>query len=61
VHHCLGAPLARMEGQIAFTALLRRFPRMHLAVEPESLRWRHGLFLRGLEKLPLVMQDAGHA
>jgi cytochrome P450 len=54
VHHCLGAPLARMEGQIAFNALLRRFPTLRLAVEPESLRWHRGLFLRGLEKLPLI-------
>ena len=53
VHHCLGAPLARMEGQIAITALLRRFPNLSLAAEPESLRWRRGLFLRGLEKLPV--------
>jgi cytochrome P450 len=53
VHHCLGAPLARMEGQIAITALLRRFPDLSLAAEAESLRWRRGLFLRGLEKLPL--------
>ena len=53
VHHCLGAPLARMEGQIAITALLQRFPDLRLAAEPESLRWRRGLFLRGLEKLPL--------
>jgi len=53
VHHCLGAPLARMEGQIAITALLQRFPDLRLAVEPESLRWRRGLFLRGLKKLPL--------
>jgi cytochrome P450 len=53
VHHCLGAPLARMEGQIALTALLRRFPRVRLA--PETLRWWRGLFLRGLEKLPLVL------
>jgi cytochrome P450 len=60
VHHCLGAPLARMEGQIAIDALLRRFPRMHLAVEPEALRWRHSLFLRGLEKLPLALQHSAH-
>ncbi len=53
VHHCLGAPLARMEGQIAITALLQRFPEVCLAVSPESLRWRRGLFLRGLERLPL--------
>ena len=53
VHHCLGAPLARMEGQIAITQLLQRFPALHLAVSPESLHWRRGLFLRGLERLPL--------
>jgi cytochrome P450 PksS len=51
VHYCLGAPLARMEGQIAINALLNRFPDLHLAVTPESLRWRRGLFLRGLERL----------
>ena len=54
IHHCLGAPLARMEGQIAMDTLLHRFPKLHLAVAPESLRWRRGLFLRGLEKLPLA-------
>jgi cytochrome P450 len=53
VHHCLGAPLARMEGQIALNALLRRFPGARLA--PEILRWRRGLFLRGLERLPLIL------
>jgi cytochrome P450 len=53
VHHCLGAPLARMEGQIALNALLRRFPGVRLA--PGTLRWRRGLFLRGLERLPLVL------
>src|SRR5215217_5886306 len=55
VHHCLGAPLARMEGQIAIGAFVRRFPRARLA--PGSLRWRRGLFLRGLERLPLVLQE----
>ena len=55
VHHCLGAPLARMEGQTAFHALLRRFPAARPAVAPEALRWRRGLFLRGLERLPLVL------
>ena len=55
VHHCLGAPLARMEGQIAIGAFLRCHPQARLAVGPESLRWRRGLFLRGLERLPLVL------
>jgi cytochrome P450 PksS len=55
VHHCLGAPLARIEGQIAVGAFLRRFPEASLAVRPDSLRWRRGLFLRGLKRLPLVV------
>ena len=36
VHHCLGAPLARMEGQIALGSLLDRFPELSLAVPPRS-------------------------
>jgi cytochrome P450 len=55
VHHCLGAPLARMEGQIAISAFLRHFPGARLVVAPESLRWRRGVFLRGLQRLPLVL------
>jgi cytochrome P450 PksS len=44
-----------MEGQIAISALLRRFPEARLPVAPESLRWRQGLFLRGPRRLPLVL------
>ena len=56
VHHCLGAPLARMEGDIALRTLLRRFPDLSLAVNPEDLHWNHGdgLVLRGLSALPVV-------
>ena len=54
VHFCLGAPLARLEGQIALTTLFRRFPNLRLAEAPESLRWRKGLFFRGLEQLPVA-------
>jgi cytochrome P450 len=56
VHHCLGAPLARMEGHIALTTLLRRFPDLALAVPSEDLHWAHGdgLVLRGLSELPVI-------
>jgi cytochrome P450 PksS len=52
-HFCLGAALARMEGQIAIGTLLRRAPGLRLAVEPGALRWRPGLVLRGLKALPV--------
>jgi cytochrome P450 len=55
-HHCLGAPLARLEGRIALGTLLRRFPEMRLAVDDHELRWGHGdgLVLRGLSELPVI-------
>jgi cytochrome P450 len=54
VHYCLGAPLARLEGQIAISTLLRRIPDLRLAKEADTLQWRRGLVLRGLEKLPVT-------
>ncbi|MGH8979259.1 MAG: cytochrome P450 family protein [Acidimicrobiia bacterium] len=56
IHFCLGAALARMEGQIALGALLRRFPELRLAVPFGALRWAHGdgLVLRGLTELPVI-------
>lgn len=54
-HYCLGAPLARLEGRVAIQALIRRFPRLRLAVAPEQLRWRPGITLRGLESLPVLL------
>jgi pimeloyl-[acyl-carrier protein] synthase len=50
-HFCFGAPLARIEGQIAFETLLRRLP--GLALEAEPLVWRANLALRGLTALPV--------
>jgi cytochrome P450 len=55
IHYCLGAPLARLEGQIAFDTLLRRVSALRLAVSPPALRWRRGLVLRGLEALPVKL------
>ena len=48
IHHCLGAPLARMEAQVAFGRLLERFPQMRLAGKP---RFRDRVVLRGLQSL----------
>jgi cytochrome P450 PksS len=58
-HFCLGAPLARLEGQIAINTLLRRLPEMQLAIAPSKLRWRRGLVLRGLESLPVAVGGKG--
>jgi cytochrome P450 len=54
VHYCLGAPLARVEGEIAFTTLLSRLPHLRLAVRPNALEWRPALELRGLVSLPVT-------
>ena len=53
VHYCLGAPLARLEAEIAFSGLLERFPGMTLAVPPDALRWRPSTLIHGLESLPV--------
>jgi cytochrome P450 len=53
IHHCLGAPLARMEAEVAFGALLARFPRISLALSPSELRWRPVSVMNGLESLPV--------
>jgi len=56
IHHCLGAVLARMEGQLAIASLLARFPELRLAVPVEELHWDHGdgLVLRGLAELAVI-------
>jgi cytochrome P450 len=51
IHFCLGAPLARVEGQIALGAMLRRLPPLSLAAEPT---WRESSILRGLKSLPVA-------
>ena len=53
IHYCLGAPLARLEAEIAVSALLARFGSISLAVPAESLRWRPSTLIHGLESLPV--------
>ncbi len=50
IHFCLGAPLARLEMQIAFETILRRLPRLELLSEPE---WKPTYIIRGLQSLPV--------
>jgi hypothetical protein len=53
IHFCVGAPLARLEGQIGFATLLRRFQRLELG--DGALHWRAILAHRGLESLPVAV------
>src|SRR6185436_6074576 len=52
IHFCLGASLARLEGQVAINTLLARTREIRLAMDPSKLRWRSALVLRGLKALP---------
>ena len=54
VHHCLGAPLARLEMRVAFPALLRRFPALRLAVPFEEIQFRSLSVIHGLQSLPVT-------
>lgn len=55
MHYCLGAPLARLEAQIAISILVKRAPNLRLKVAPDQLRWRKGYIVRGLEALPVSL------
>ncbi|MGC9934793.1 cytochrome P450 family protein [Priestia aryabhattai] len=53
IHYCLGAPLARIEGEIAIQVLLEEYPSLTLAAELSELEWRQSFIIRGLKQLPI--------
>jgi cytochrome P450 len=53
-HFCLGAPLARLEAEIALETLFRRLPGLRLAISPDELRWRPVPLFRSLVALPVA-------
>jgi cytochrome P450 len=55
IHHCLGAPLARLEARIALGTLLARFPGLRLAVPADTLTWRPNFLIHGLTELPVSL------
>ena len=54
IHYCLGAPLARLEMQIAFETLLRRLPTLRLAIPETQVAYNAGFVIRGLKALPVA-------
>ncbi len=50
-HYCLGAPLARVEGQIAFATLLRRLPNLRLSAAPDAVVWAEHWNVRSLKQM----------
>jgi cytochrome P450 RapN len=54
VHHCLGAPLARLELQLAVGTLVRRLPGLRLAVPADDVAWRVDRLVRGVRALPVA-------
>jgi cytochrome P450 len=54
IHMCLGAPLARVEADIAFTTLLRRMPNLRLRIPRDNVTWQFTLSSQGLTYLPVA-------
>ena len=53
IHYCLGAPLARLEGTIALSALVTRFPDLRLNTSVDKLEWNGSLLIHGMKALPV--------
>jgi cytochrome P450 len=53
IHYCIGAPLVKLEAEIAFETILRRFPKLQL--KSEVLEWQEHPIFRGLKKLQVSL------
>ncbi|WP_390624207.1 hypothetical protein [Fodinicola feengrottensis] len=58
MHRCAGAPLARLEGDIALRTLLRRLPEVALGCQVEEVRWRADFVIHGVTALPVTFTRA---
>jgi cytochrome P450 len=56
IHYCLGAALARLEGAIAFGAVLDRFPKLRMADPAAEFKYKGSYFLRGLAELRMAVR-----
>ena len=54
IHYCLGAPLARLEGQVGLRALMAELPNLRPAVSADQLRWQQTVAVRGVTELPVA-------
>ncbi|WP_328991851.1 cytochrome P450 [Kribbella sp. NBC_01245] len=59
IHYCVGAPLARLETEMALAAVLDRLPALALAVPRDEIRWRPSMRTRGLLALPVTYGKSG--
>lgn len=55
IHACLGAPLARLEGEIAINSFFKRYPDAKMNVDKNDLEWRSGMVVRGVKELPVSL------
>ncbi|WP_306999372.1 cytochrome P450 family protein [Amycolatopsis thermophila] len=56
IHYCVGAPLARLEAEVALGRLFERFPGIELDGDPGGLRWRESTLVHGLDALPVALR-----
>jgi cytochrome P450 PksS len=53
IHYCLGAPLARLEGVVAFETLLKRLPQLQLDIDVNEIEWNETVLLHSMKSMPV--------